>query len=371
MENNSFKYLVKLKPINNFFFGSDVIFGNFKNEETSNYLVKSRFFPQQTAILGLIRRQILVQKGLITKKVKGEWVTAQKKDDSILNSDNSKNYEYQKNILLKEEAKKLVGIGKFDINNDNLDLGIINKISPVFITKEGIYLFQINKFGEFKKEESCKSFINGVEKNFIPLLENFKYKDGILKNLVSLSKTEPIPFSKVFKEIDQIGNNKKEQENALFKKTYYRFLDDYEFSFILELKEEFILEESIISLGGDNSNFKMSSFKIDQNFNDLIKDINIPNNSITLFSDSYIKEDISNECDFSVNNMISFQNLNSSFIKDKKREIKPEIKFSDKKYFYEKGSVFFNTTEKFDNLINKSNLQQIGYNIFKKGQNNV
>ena len=369
-------YLVKLKPINNFFFGGDITFGNLGDEENSSYFVKSRYFPQQTAILGLIRRQLLVQKGLLTKKVKGEWVTAQKKDDSVLNTDNSKDYKYQKNELIRDEAIKLVGIGQFDIDS-NLDLGIINKISPVFIIKGNECFFQLNEFGEFNKksdEKEMRCFIDNKEKDFIPILEGFKSKDGVLKNLVSASNK--ISIDNVFKEVEQIGNNKKEEENSLYKKTSYKFLDNFEFAFILELSEECNLDESIVSLGGDNSNFRMVFEKKDVNYNfdEITKTLKLNNNTITLFSDAYIKENVLDYCDFAVNSIISFQNLRPNYIKDNKRNSDSNMVFSDKKYFYERGSVFFNpkydNTYNFDTILKKDNLQKIGYNIFKKGDNN-
>ena len=345
MENNLFRYLVKLKPINNFFFGGDINFGKLGEKENGSYLAKSRYFPQQTAVLGLIRRQMLVRHGLLTKKVKGEWIN----DDS------------------KENAVKLVGAGIFEINNNNLDLGIIDKISPVFITKKDSYFFQINTFGDYI-EESGKCFIDNNEKDFIPLLNNFDSKKGVSKTLVS--KTERFNFSEIFREVEQIGNNKKETENALYKKTSYKFLDNYEFAFILELKTECFLEESIVSLGGDNSNFNMSFKKIDYSFEDLLKDISIAKNSITLFSDLYIEENLFSYCNFVVNNTISFQNIITKVFDNTGSRYKSKnLEISEKLYFYERGAVFFKPKEDLEKILTNTNLQKIGYNIFKKDEN--
>ena len=52
------KYKIDLKPIGTFFFGSDKKFG--EGDEV-NYFAQSSLFPQQTSILGMLRKEILVQ----------------------------------------------------------------------------------------------------------------------------------------------------------------------------------------------------------------------------------------------------------------------------------------------------------------------
>lgn len=48
-------YLIKLTPLDKFFFGQKKTFG----DDNVNYVVYSSFFPQQTALLGLLRYQVL------------------------------------------------------------------------------------------------------------------------------------------------------------------------------------------------------------------------------------------------------------------------------------------------------------------------
>lgn len=351
------KYLIKLKPINNFFFGGDITFGKLGDKENSTYLVKSRYLPQQTTLLGLVRKQILIQKGLLTKKVKGEWVDKSKK----------------------QEAIRLVGDDSFSIKESNkkLNFGIINKISPVFLTDDKEYFFVLNDYSEIEfvtddKDDKNKCFIDGKEISFLPKLisleknknnesekKNFNSKKGIEQVLISVSN-QKIDFKSVFLEVTQIGNNKTLNEDALYKKTSYSLKDNYQFCFILELEEELKLENSIVSLGGDSSNFKMSVEKINETFEEIENKITlIPENAITLFSDAYIKEsNILDYCSFAVTNTISFQNLISKHSDD--------IKKSEKNYFYTRGSVFFEPKEKkLEALLSIENFQRIGYNMFK------
>jgi len=72
------KYLVTLKPLEPFLFGGNQTFGRLGDKEAGNYLVTSRQFPQQTALLGMLRKELMTQAGLLTRKRRGEWVDKHK-----------------------------------------------------------------------------------------------------------------------------------------------------------------------------------------------------------------------------------------------------------------------------------------------------
>ena len=109
------KYLITLKPLEAYLFGGDTTFGTFGDDKNSSYLVHSRLFPQQSAILGMLKKEIMTQSGVLTKKVKGEWVDGKNK----------------------QEAKSLVGSSKFDILSNSLqDFGTIKEISPIFLIRK-------------------------------------------------------------------------------------------------------------------------------------------------------------------------------------------------------------------------------------------
>lgn len=61
------KYLVKLKPVDSFSLGRKVL-TFMMGKTTQNNIVKSREFPQQTSILGMIRKEILVLNSCIREK---------------------------------------------------------------------------------------------------------------------------------------------------------------------------------------------------------------------------------------------------------------------------------------------------------------
>lgn len=313
-------YLVTLKPLKPFFFGGEVTFGAL-GAENGSYLVQSKKFPQQTALLGMIRKEILIQAGLLTTKRRGEWV------------DN------------KEEAKKLVGDTKF-LFNEKQDFGVLKSISPIFI---------IDKNG--------RKFVKKVD------IDSYTYEDGLLKdynpkkdiydNYISIDDKETKKSSDIFKAVEQIGIKKGGGDNAFYKKTSYLLKDDFKFGFFIELKD-FELNDSYVTLGGENSMFKMEVTSTEEQLNYRDK-----NGYLTLLSDAYIDMPRDKKMsDFAITSEINFRFLENQF-KDKKRVFK---KSKRQYFFYEKGSVFINPTQDLIDNLNKTNLQKIGYNIFTQGE---
>lgn len=121
-------YLVKLTPLEKFFFGQK---HKFNEDDSVNYYLRSARFPQQTALLGLLRYQYL-----------------QHADTGI--------YENNK-IVNWGEADALVGPFSFNPNADN-EFGQIQSLSPVFLieTRTGqapMSYFPIGKrYQEVKRE---------------------------------------------------------------------------------------------------------------------------------------------------------------------------------------------------------------------------
>ena len=131
------RYLITLTPLEPFLFGGDTTFGKHGDKEKGSYIVKSMLFPQQSAVLGMLRKEMMNQAGYLTRKRKGEWVD---KGEA------------------KEDAQKLVGVEKFDITKSTKqDFKSIKNISPIFLQKKG------------------KRYIKKVD------IDSFTYKDGVLE----------------------------------------------------------------------------------------------------------------------------------------------------------------------------------------------
>lgn len=318
------KYLITLKPLEPFLFGGDNTFGKIGDKENGTYLVKSRHFPQQSAILGMLKKEIMTQSGILSRKLRGEWVDK---------------HHWQK-------ANELVGCEKFDITEQTKqNFGIIKKLSPVFL---------YNNTEKFIKKVDIDSYEYNNK-----LLKGYNPKKDIYDNFISLEKNTKLSSKDIFKPIEQTGNKTGGKENSLFKKTSYLLRDDFSFAFYLEV--DFELSNSIISLGADGSRFKLEVQKSDDSL-----DYQDKNGYLTLLGDTYITLPIKEHCEFAIASEISFRSLQN------KKHVTKESKFkkSNRVYLYEKGSVFIKPSQELLNNINNQNCQQIGYNNYTyKGQN--
>ena len=311
------KYQVNLIPLKPYFFGGDTTFGTKGDKENSSYLIHSRKFPQQSAILGMLKKEIMIQSGVLTKKVKGEWV------------DNK----------YKQQAATLVGSQKFDIfSNKPQDFGTIKNISPIFLIQNG---------KRYIKKVDIASYPYKNQK-----LENYNAKIDIYDNYISLDSNDTKSSNDIFEIVEQIGNSKLDEEDSLFKKSSYILKDGFKFAFYLECEYE--LKNSIVYLGADKSVFKLELIKDDGNL-----DYEDNNGYLTLLSDAYVTVPLKDNCEFAITSEISYRQLINSFDNNQRRFEK-----SKKIYLYEKGSVIINPSDKLLDNLNNKNLQQIGYNKY-------
>jgi len=315
------RYMITLTPLEPFYFGGDVTFGKRGDKENGTYLVTSRYFPQQTALLGVLRKEMLIQEGLLTRKVRGEWVDEQ----------------------LKGQAKELVGDGKFEFDREQ-SFGKLGSISPLFLLQNG------TKFIKKVAIDSCE-YHDGLLKDYNP-------KEDIYDNFIATDLSQNKKRSDIFKSIEQVGNSKQDSESSLFKKSSYMLLDGFKFALYIE--SEYALKDSIITLGGERSSFKMQVKECEK----CELEHSDPKGYLTLLSDAYIDIPIKGECDFAITSEISFNYLQNSFEGNKKRFQKsPKTRF-----LYERGSLFINPSDILIASLNNSNLQKIGYNHFTKGE---
>ena len=317
------KYLVTLSPLEPFLFGGDNTFGKLGDEINGTYLVKSRQFPQQSAILGMLKKEIMTQNNLLTRQLKGEWVEPKNK----------------------QKAENLVGVENFDIFSKSIqNFGKIKNISPMFFIKNDEIFIK-------KVDIDSFDFEDGV-------LKGYKTKIDIYDNFINITTNEKLTSDKIFKPIEKTANKKGGEENSLFKKTSYLLNDNFKFAFYLDCDCD--LKNSIITLGADRSSFKMEVKEDNSTLNYEDKKA-----YLTLISDAYITLSLKDNCDFAISSEISYQNL-----QNQKHAFKHnEFKKSDKVYLYEKGSVIINPSQALIDDLNNKNLQQIGYNIFTKGKN--
>jgi len=312
------RYLITLTPLEPFFFGGDKTFGKLGDKENSNYLVKSRHFPQQTAILGMIRKEMLIQKGLLVTKKTGDFV-----DDN-------------------KGATNLIGDAKFKFNQEQ-DFGVLKSLSAVFLMQDG------KKFIK-KVDIDSYTYIDG-------LLVKYNPKNDIYDNFISIDSDNKKSSSDIFKEITQIGIKKslaqKDKDNSYFKRTSYRLKDNFKFAFYIE--SDYELKDSFITLGAEKSTFEMSITQEEDSLNYQDK-----NGYLTLLSDAYIETPLKGNCKFAITSEISFGYLKNN-LKEKKWTFSSKSKSI---FLYEKGSVFIEPSDRLIKDLNNKNLQKIGLNQF-------
>ncbi len=310
------RYLVTLKPLEPFLFGGDNTFGKLGD----SYSVHSRLFPQQTALLGMLQKEMMTQAGYMTRKRKGEWAN--------------------KGKLVTD----LVGKEKFNLSKkEKQEFGEIESIGAIFLKQGSDFYIKKADIDRYPMEDDT--------------LQKYNPKEDIFDNYICTqggqnSKTK----EDIFKAVEQVGNKKGGEDNALFRKTSYLLKDNFTFAFFLETSFE--LQESIVHLGADRSSFKMTRKVLEDS--DLDLNYTDPKGHLVLLSDSYIDIPINDECcTHAITSELSFKHLMNK---------KGEFNTSEAAYFYEKGSIFIGQTQKLIDELNNQNLQQIGYNKFSQGE---
>lgn len=288
-------YLVTLKPLGNYFFGGATTFNNkdrVTGKEQSNYLVRSRKYPQQTTLLGVLRYALLKQYGLLGK-----------------------------NRTLWDEK---IGKQSFNGIHDGLDQtevsswGYINKISPLMLlSADSTYFIQGFDEGDQKiaPHQLNKVFKENKEMPFY----NFSEYDPKESRAIAW-KSENGKEQKenaIFKESFRVGIKKdysgRSSTDAFYKQFFYRLEQDFKFGFYLNASKKIEPFSTVLHAGADQSlfHFEIST----ENTTDIFSDTEIDNSEahkITLISDAYCDKAILKHCQAAITNSISFRYIKTT-----------------------------------------------------------
>lgn len=346
MNENATTYLVKLKPIASFFFGVE-------QGETADYFLKGNNFPQQTALLGLIRHQLLIQNNLLA---------------------NGK-------INDKTKAGSLIGEESFQYNKPNQNFGAIKSLSECYAgytanneeNEFATYLYNAAP-ANFTKEAV---YINAVfvfpgydPKNYYPLQFRLLKSSKICKP--SFNEDE------IFKPSERPGINKNyegiSEEDAYYKQVWLTMEKDFCFAFYLTLSEEYnnseqvILNDAYITFGKESSLFFMEIKQAD-NLPEAQTEVHNNENALYLTSDAYLTNDIAVECEIAVADTVPFRNI-INYVSQQQRDYfnrKPvETPCSKRLQLYKKGSFFYskNINKIAQTISSHQAFTRIGYNKF-------
>ncbi len=401
------KYRITLKPVTPYFFGIEKVseLGNKKN-----YYLQSAFYPQQTAILGMLRYQILLQHNLLPIK------------------------EH------KDEAKRLIGPDSF--NPGNMDYGMIEDISPVQLCRDGDeYILRDKEFIEEEKEKekekerksigllkregwvhtnktSSDAFLISLKiqdgkkdplddwtskDEFVPLLVktsadlSFVSKDGIdesksgvlLESVVQSSGRvgiqkkwgggtfEEAYYKQFFRDMTETEEIKIEGISSENNSFHRKLNSQWSFCFNVTWKDDsFDTNRRFVFLGGERSVFQLSAEKI---LEEKKVDVQLATvYKVLLLSDTYVEEEESfyDNVLFTNAETIRFRNLQAKVDKTQNyyarnliNKDRSGLEQSDAFYLLKRGSVFYTDAARLktlEEIINRAKaFRKIGYNQYK------
>jgi len=375
-------YEIILKPIGSFYFGGEESFSdapliavkNSNDDKTKEYFkkrqgyfAKSEKFPQQTQLLGMIRKEILRA---------------------------NKKLLYFKNFVrvpsnLKTTAFDLVGKVKWT-PTQNANLGAIEKLSPLYIAKDenSPKLYFKEPFnGEFLLEEKeGTGYINGKPTGKVYSLKdcNNNYFDAktYLSSTFVASKNDSIDEDELFiphtRTHTQTLPYSEDDEEKLFKVKRYNLHNDYSFLFYLTTTQEVFKDGFLttVSIGGEDSYFSMYVKKVDQIEEPDTAFLQSKDSRITLISDAYIKSPITLKDDgdevVEEGNIFELCKViladKTIFRTIKTRQDNRSFTKSQKFILFKKGTVFYPKEGKEDevkNILSRyTNFRKIGYNHY-------
>ena len=350
---SNLRYRITLKPLAPFFFGAEETFGE---GEASRYRAVSTRFPAQSALIGMLRRAMLIAAGHMTLHKKGEWVDSRRrqtdKDDP--------------NYL---KAVKLAGKGAFRYDQPS-DLGIIRHLSPVMIFAENRWHIPapIDAKISPKQEESVRLYRPGPN-SIRPtiLFDGYDPKAGLPDALLR-DDGEAIAYDELYKKVSTVGIKKSRtgqtEEDAFFLKESYAFKKGAAFACLLETSEALPekMMECRVDLGADRSPFLLTAKPFTGNdpietFENQIDAKRLPR--LVALSELIVDEEAAGLCEMIVGQRVRRRQI----VRDKKKRY--GIAKSAPFYRYEPGTVLY--TSRPDELaekLSKPHLQKAGINIF-------
>ena len=360
---NQVTYKITLRPVEAFYFGGEGSFtsklpsGIVSTDENAKkyfkprqeYFAKSEMFPQQTQLLGMLRKELL--------RIEGKLFYF-KNFVAIPHSDQN-------------EAKALIGDRRWS-PEEKLSLGEIDAMGPLFLQhREKLYIGAPFD-DELKLVATGKGYINGrptqayaFEKRCDPD-HYFGAKDYPCSDLVAKDRSRLKPdelFEAFVQTQTQTLAYKEDDEEQLFKVHKYRFKDkDTAFVFFVTMKKKIEMLNGLqttVELGGERSAFTMSVEEANEP--DVQRDfvfLQTDQPRIVLLSDAKVDSSIFECCKVTFSQKRIFRH-----IRDKKSFAK-----SGKIVMLAKGTVFYPKSNKIEEIKKKidkaTNFQTIGYNRY-------
>lgn len=261
------KYLIKLKPLEPYFFGGERTFGfGKKTKQKQPYYIVSEYTPSQPTLFGTLRYIVLAQNNALIEQSDND----QEKDEKL------------------DRIKELVGENSFSFekasNGEKQTFGKIEKISPLFLIKDEKWYIrtpfnhnpgpknaQNSNYTPFTMEKmESLSVTSGDNTSLFPV--DYKAKNGYGGGYVSLDENlDIIPEYKIFQSVVRTGIDSHRtddntqginDENSFFKKERKMLNKEYSFAFIAEVEDSLSAGETVVFMGQDKSPFSEMPIRI-------------------------------------------------------------------------------------------------------------
>lgn len=387
-------YLIRLTPTSHFFFGAENTFGS---GDIRNYLVRSRNYPQQSSLLGLLRFVLLQQAGLLKGASNGD--------------------------ALPDAATALIGAHSFQHENE-AGYGIIRQLSPLFLQdKNGEKWLPaaFNKGLRLKQNTEAKAWLNYdagdawlLQKEVDGKWKSWSSKEDLEETYSHGSGTIYYPTSDdlpansqpetgsaecwnnpvLFLAHEQVGIEKnlhgKTEDNAFYKQYSWRLRPGASFAFYATLEiadseaDNILPSKDIVSFGGERSLFKLEIEQQTAQF-DALTAFSLPKSALpadhfaklVLISDAWLPADAYQHCGFAVTRTTPFRFHNTAtgetrqydnLQRDPKSKDRHTPSLSERFTLLRRGSVLYARDGKLEALTKALEAQKafrdIGYNYF-------
>jgi CRISPR type III-B/RAMP module-associated protein Cmr3 len=342
----SYHYRVTLTPQEPYFFGGEQTFGrDDSRKDGSRYSAVSTHFPQQSAVLGMLRKTMLIQESHMSMHIKnGEWIDSRGKSHGA-----DSNYD---------AAVKLTGKESFSYERES-DFGIIRELSALFIHKDGTdYTLNAKDAKYTPKILDSKMNLNGITQETL-FLEGYSAKNPVADHFVGSDKSI-LSFDDIFMEVKSVGIKKstdgEDNQESFFQKTSLMLKDRASFVFYLTLDKELSWDDAYITLGAEQSPFKLKLSPTNKTFQESFSHVFEKKafDRVLLHSETLLSEDAYKDAKFILGRRNSYRQLKSRDGKKSKRY-----------YLLERGSVIYSDNiEQLSANLAQKHLQKVGINNF-------
>lgn len=355
MTKTSYNYLIKIRPLDYYFFGGEQTFGDGKNV---NYFAKTKKIPQQTSVLGLLRHLGYYKDGVEI----GESFNA--------------------NQLIKEHTQ----------------YGYIQQLSPLFFveqtaTEDNYYTpsvlgqknakaFALSSAGKHIKHWNGAAWVNSYQ------LNSYNAKAGWDQVLTGTKGTFKI--DDIVKIFEKTGITKAqdgaEQKDGFFKQELAKLAPNWQFAVLAQLDQKqaaLLPKTKILPFGAEKGLCHIELIPLAEPktwadyFPATLWQHDFPHTEldcVVLLSDALASDKIYEHCNFAITDVLDFRNIRTS------KDVKEFARFKEKRsnnnstidYLYKsgkfnllrRGSLLYGKAADITALIERSAYQTIGYNHY-------